>query len=335
MNESLVSILMPVKNAAPFLESCLNSIIEQSYVNWELLAVNDGSTDESSSLLRSYGRIDKRIHVFENEGQGIIPALQLAYQKSTGQYVTRMDADDVMHIKKLEELVGALLERGQGYVAIGQVQYFSEGTLGEGYKRYEAWLNQLTSRGDNFSDIYKECVIPSPCWMIGRNDLDMCQAFSSDLYPEDYDLCFRFYEGGLTCIPSNSILHYWRDHSSRSSRTDPNYADNRFLELKARYFIRIDLNKKRPCIIWGAGKKGKHVAQIFNRNNIAFSWVCDNPKKIGHIIYDVSLASDRLIPWQTNPQIIVTVANIEEQKDIIKRIEAEGAKKGVDYFLFC
>jgi len=55
----------------------------------------------------------------------------------------------------------------------------------------------LTAKGNNFQEIYKECVIPSPCWMIYRTDMDKCQAFLPNRYPEDYDLCFRFYENGM------------------------------------------------------------------------------------------------------------------------------------------
>ena len=82
-------------------------------------------------------------------------------------------------------------------MATGLVKYFSETTLGDGYQKYEQWLNQLTLENRNFEDIYKECVIPSPAWMCHRDDLDNCGGFAQQQYPEDYDLCFRFYKNKL------------------------------------------------------------------------------------------------------------------------------------------
>ena len=134
-------------------------------------------------------------------------------------------------------LLNSLQNLGRGHVAIGKVRYFSETGIANGYKRYEKWLNSLTIKGTNFDEIYKECVIPSPCWMVYREDLDRCKAFSSNVYPEDYDLAFRFYMQGLKPIKCNEILHYWRDYPSRTSRTDNHYSDNTFLDIKSNYFL--------------------------------------------------------------------------------------------------
>ncbi len=65
----LISILMPVYNAAPFLEACLDSIVEQSSKDWELIAVNDQSTDTSLEILNKYASKDKRIRVLDNKGK--------------------------------------------------------------------------------------------------------------------------------------------------------------------------------------------------------------------------------------------------------------------------
>ena len=122
-----ISILMPVKNAMPYLKKCLESILHQTYRDWELIAVNDGSIDESVSILRSFAAIDKRIKFIPaNQGVGIIDALKLAYSFSSGNFITRMDADDIMTSDKLEVLAHQLMQFGPGHLALGQVEYFSE-----------------------------------------------------------------------------------------------------------------------------------------------------------------------------------------------------------------
>lgn len=307
---------MPVKNAGPFLEECLRSIIDQTETDWELIAVNDGSTDDSPTILNRFAEHDKRINVLDNNGSGIIDALRTAYSNSSGELITRMDADDRMAPRKLETLKQNLLDAGPGNLATGLVEYFSENELGDGYRKYEQWLNGLTAEGNNCTEIYKECVIPSPCWMVFREDLDRSGAFELDTYPEDYDLCFRFYGQGLKVIPTTEVLHHWRDHTSRTSRNHPHYADNRFLELKLNWFLKLDLDPQRPLVLWGAGSKGKSLAKLLTERHVPFHWVCNNPKKIGHLIYGVEMRSEQFLSEQENPQVIVSVANPQEQAEL-------------------
>ncbi|MEX2590379.1 MAG: glycosyltransferase family 2 protein [Chitinophagales bacterium] len=328
-------MLMPVKNAEPFLWQCLDSIIHQSYGNWELLAVNDHSDDDSFEILENYSAKDKRIQVLQNTGKGIIPALRLAYEKSKGKYITRMDADDICKQNKLGVLLNNLLKYGRGHIAIGQVEYFSENELGEGYKKYAEWLNSLTAKGNNFEEIFKECVIPSPCWMLHRADLEKCGAFSSDQYPEDYDLCFRMYAAGLKCIPCNQTLHLWRDHPERSSRNDPNYLDNHFSELKIKYFLKSENKSDRALVLWGAGKRGKKLAVLLNAAHIDFHWICNNPNKIGNEIYGQVIHDESTFPKFQSSQVIVAVANSIAQENIRAKLQYSGMKNMKDYFFFC
>ena len=335
--ESLVSIVMPVKNAGPYLRQCLDSIVRQTHEYWELLAVDDYSTDDSFLILKEYAKADTRIRVFqlEKSQHGIIPALQLAYVNSNGAYITRMDADDHMSENKLAIMSSKLESKGTGFVAVGWVSYFSEKGVGEGYQNYAGWLNEMTAAEANFSEIYKECVIPSPCWMMGRSDFEMIGAFENDLYPEDYDLCFRMRKHKLSIIGIKEVLHYWRDHESRASRNDPNYKDNRFLSLKMSYFLNEDLQEEATLILWGAGKKGKEIAKVLIEKFIPFLWFTNNPNKIGKDIYGVILGSDEDIHKYVNIQVIIAISKPNERTFAIATMESLGLQSGVEYFPFC
>ncbi len=335
MTSPLISIIMPVYNALPYLEECLNSILNQSYTNWELLAIDDQSSDNSLTILRQYAAKDKRIQVQSNLDKGIIGALRLGYSQSQGDYITRMDADDKMMPLRLETMLMALQKAGNGYLSVGQVHYFSAAGIGEGYRNYQDWLNGLIATGSCFEEIYKECVIPSPCWMVNRADFEAAQAFYPATYPEDYDLCFRFREAGLQVLPCMQVLHQWRDYGTRTSRNDSNYADNRFLELKVDYFLKLDYDDNRPLVIWGAGKKGKKVAQLLQSHSIPFSWVCNNSKKIGKHIYGVEMQATTALPQGKTPQILLLVAQKQEQTFIKKQVTAQGLDFDSSVFLFC
>ncbi|MEO1518008.1 MAG: glycosyltransferase [Bacteroidota bacterium] len=333
-SEPLVSILLPIRNAQAFLPDCLDSICQQQLTRWELLAVDDHSTDDSAAIVQAYAQRDARIRLLHNEGRGIIPALRLAYQHSQAPYLTRMDADDRMSIDKLSHMYAQLQGAGRGHLATGLVRYFSASPLGEGYRKYQDWLNELTRAGRNFSDIYRECVIPSPCWMLHRQDLDRSGAFDREVYPEDYDLCFRFYQQNLKVLPSDRVLHHWRDSPGRSSRTDPNYADNRFLDIKLAYFLRLDRQQERPLVLWGAGKKGKALARKLREQKVAFHWLCNNPAKIGRDIYGQRLMGEDQLADFSQPQVLIAVAGDAQQAQIKAQLSQQYIPESAVFF-FC
>ncbi len=335
MPDALVSIIIPFKNTSDYLSDCLDSILAQNYTHWQVLAVDDHSTDGSLDLVTSYAKKDPRIQVFTNKGDGIIPALRTAYDTAAGEFVTRMDSDDIMENQRLKLMVASLQEYGKGHLAVGQVRYFSHRGISNGYARYEQWLNQLTEKGSNYSEIYKECVIPSPCWMAFKTDFDACGGFTPNRYPEDYDLTFRFYELGLKIIPCNQVLHLWRDYDTRTSRTHEHYAQNYFLDIKLHYFLRLDYQDTRPLVVWGAGNKGKTIAKTLVEKRIPFVWLCDNPKKIGKEIYGKSLVHFKSLEQLEQPQSIITVANAQAQIEIRKHLKGIGQSLMADYFFFC
>lgn len=323
---------MPIRNAEKYLEECLLSIQEQSFENWELLAVNDHSTDGTLLILEDFSQKDARIKYFSNKGKGIIDALALAYKNSQGKYISRMDADDIMPPKKLELMYQAIEQNPKALIT-GYVQYIADTEVKAGYRRYEQWLNHLVNTKTHYASIYKECVVPSPCWLVERSILDSCGAFDSTIYPEDYDLCFRWYKNKVPIVALPKLLHIWRDHSARTSRNDSNYADNAFLELKIYYFLKIDYNKKKNLVLWGAGKKAKQVAQLLIAKNIAFQWICNNPNKIGHTIYGKKLqATQDFFEGKNLYQILITVANEQQQNEI--KIDLH-SKENLQEFWLC
>jgi glycosyltransferase involved in cell wall biosynthesis len=323
---------MPAKDAAPYIAECLDSIINQSHEKWELIVINDHSSDSTAEILETYSSKERRMTWHHAKGQGIIDALQQATHFVSGQYITRMDADDIMSPTKLEDMLAVLTTRGNGHIAVGLVNYFSETELGNGYTKYANWLNKLTTAESNYSQIYKECVIPSPCWMVSKVDFELAGAFDKDVYPEDYDLCFRFRNAGLKIAAVPKVLHYWRDHPSRASRNDPNYKDNSFIELKIKHFVESDWKSDCTLIVWGAGKKGKRIVQLLLAYGKSVKWFCDNPNKIGQNVYGVIIENQKSIESISSAQVIVAIANPDEQKQIKDYLLAHPR---LDSFFFC
>ncbi len=322
---------MPMKNAMPYLTECIESIINQTYKNWELIVVNDHSTDNSYDVLSQFSNSDKRISVLNNKGKGIINALQLAYSKTKGKYITRMDADDIMPKTKLELLRKALIKHPQA-VATGKIKYIGE-NLKEGYQKYETWMNNLMENNTHYQQIYRECVIPSPAWMMKRQVFDSINGFFSNTYPEDYDLTLRMYQSKIKIVAVKEIVHIWRDYDNRTSRNDPNYAFNSFEALKTKYFLNIDYNPNLKLVLWGGGKKGKNIARLLQNHQVNFIWACNNPKKINQSIYGVNMFDiETVFNPKINYQTIIAVANPNDQ---IKIKEKLSHLPHVQPFWFC
>jgi len=108
MEDKKVTIILPVYHAERFLSVCLDSILKQTYRNWELIAVDDGSLDNSLGILQSYAAKEERIQVISKSNEGVSIARNIALQKATGEYVYFVDADDVVFPQALEILVHAM-----------------------------------------------------------------------------------------------------------------------------------------------------------------------------------------------------------------------------------
>ncbi|MCD8284743.1 MAG: glycosyltransferase [Prevotellaceae bacterium] len=94
MNEPLISVIVPVYNAGEYLRECIESVISQSFSEWELLLIDDGSTDGSGDIVDEYAEKDKRIRVFHKENDGVCSARNMGLDNAQGEWVDFLDADD-------------------------------------------------------------------------------------------------------------------------------------------------------------------------------------------------------------------------------------------------
>ena len=101
----MVSVIMPAYNSEKYVSEAIESVCNQSYQNWELLIVNDGSTDHTPQIIDKYSDKDPRIKVFHRKNEGVSMARNVGLNQSRGNYVTFIDSDDVYHAERLERMV--------------------------------------------------------------------------------------------------------------------------------------------------------------------------------------------------------------------------------------
>lgn len=125
MNKKLISVIIPIYNSEKYLSECLDSVINQTYENLEIILVNDGSIDNSECVAKQYQNKDKRIRYFykNNEGSGL--TRNFGYEKSNGDYILFLDSDDYIDVKMIEKLYNVIQDNDsfsvmlQGYKVVG------------------------------------------------------------------------------------------------------------------------------------------------------------------------------------------------------------------------
>ena len=122
----LVSVLMPFRNAAGTLPACLDSVGAQSLVDYEFLAIDDGSEDRSRAIVAKRARYDQRIRLLDNLNPGLVPALNLGLDCARAPFVARMDADDLMSPQRLALQSEYLRRNRQIALVASQVRLFPD-----------------------------------------------------------------------------------------------------------------------------------------------------------------------------------------------------------------
>lgn len=131
----LISVLLPVYNAETTISEALDSILNQTYKKLEVICINDGSTDNSLSILSRYAAIDDRITVVSRENKGLIATLNEAIELSNGEFLARMDSDDISRLDRFDKQVKHLLEHKDVVACGSAIAQFNEcGHIGNSYK---------------------------------------------------------------------------------------------------------------------------------------------------------------------------------------------------------
>ena len=210
--KKLISIIMPVYNAEKFLNKSIESILYQTYKNFEFIIINDGSSDGSKKIIEKY-LYDKRIKFFSLKKKGIVICLNYALKKSKGDYIARMDADDISHHKRLEKQVNFLNSKtsydivGSRAKYIGGISLFSK-------------LVHSSSKYCKASIIFKNPFI-HPSIMIRKKTLNSLGGYKDYFKSEDYELWSRLFERFKGKNLKENLIKY-RVHQNQHGIDDKN-----------------------------------------------------------------------------------------------------------------
>lgn len=327
---------MPVYNAAGTLPETLQSVAAQTLDDFEVIAVDDGSDDDSGMILEAWGRGDPRIKPIRAGRVGLVEAMNLGLSRCRGAWVARMDADDRMRPDRLARQATLLESRPDISVAGSLVEIFAEGRVGEGMKVYEAWLNSLVEPGDIAREIFIESPIAHPSAMVRRDELVELGGYRDAGWPEDYDLWLRYHAAGRRFAKVPEVLLYWREHAGRLTHKDARYSVENFLRVKAHFLVDGPLQDRDGLIVWGAGQTGrrlsKHLVRMGRRVD---AFVDISPRKIGGRMREAPVIGpeELLSTWNRfrRPILIVAVSSRGARKLIRQALTDSGLTEVEDY----
>ena len=333
---SRATVLMPCRDAALHLEAAIASIREQTFADFEVVAVDDGSRDDTFGLLHTWARLDARVRVLRTPGRGLVAALATGLASARGEIIARMDADDIAAPDRLQKQV-ALLDADPALAACGtRVRYFPADQVRAGARRYEHWVNGLVDHDEIARDIFVECPIPHPTLVIRRNVLLAIGGYRELGWPEDYDVVLRLWAAGYRMTKVPETLLQWRESPDRASRTDARYDPAEFRRIKIFFLRRTLLAAGRPAVIVGAGPVGKTFARALAAAGTRIAAFVDaSPNRIGQEIHGAPVAAPSqmaaLIEGPDSPLILAAVGQPGAREEIRAECRRQGLVEMRDF----
>jgi glycosyltransferase involved in cell wall biosynthesis len=332
-----VSVLLPVRDGGATIDACVESIRTQTDPGWELIAVDDGSQDDSLARLRAHAATDARIHVIATAPRGLVTALNTGLDHARGRFIARMDADDVARPERLARQRQHLESHPLLGLVATRVVFDGDRNSGAGYARYVDWTNEVLTHEQIRLASFVESPFAHPSVMFRADVAERCGRYADGVFPEDYELWLRWLDAGVRMEKLPDALLVWRDSPARLSRRDPRYAAEAFDELRTHYLARwlAGANPHHPdIVIWGAGRVSRRRAARLRAHGVRVTgWVDIDPRKIGRAHGGAEVVAPDALPAPGRCFVVSCVGSHDARDLIAGHLARRGYRPGTDYIL--
>ncbi len=347
-----ISVVLPVHNAAATVARAVASVQAQTFADWELLAVDDGSTDATRQTLLELAESDPRIRVLDIARAGIVAALNAGLAASTAPFIARMDADDEAYAGRLAAQHDYLLTHPDIGVASCLVDFGGDRAESEGYARHVDWLNSLITPEQISLNRFVEAPLAHPSVMFRRELLESHGEYREGDFPEDYELWLRWLDADVRMAKVPQPLLLWHDPPDRLSRKDARYSPEAFFRLKAywlaEWWQRAESDRRmkaryeggreavapRKIFIWGAGRSIRQRAAELEKYGVFPAGYIDiDPNKSGRKVAGHPVLAPKELP-DPEESFILAYVSTRGTRDLIRAgLRQRGWVEGRNFLL--
>lgn len=256
MSAPIVSILLPFRNTAATLDAAIASIAAQSFEDWQLLLINNASSDASLLLADAWSERDARIEVVDEPVVGIAHALNTGLAHASAPFIARMDADDISHPDRVLRQLECLQAHPDIGVLGTRTRFETSVAKSSGMAWFVNWQNMILTPNDHYVKRFVDAPLAHPTVMFRREFVERHGGYSTEPLPEDHELWLRWMDAGVRFAKLPEELLRWCDHDARLSRTHPNYSTDAFFTTKAKWLAKWmsrELNGRRVIIAGTSG----------------------------------------------------------------------------------
>lgn len=243
-NNPLISVVVPIYNTSKHLPRCLNSIINQTYKNLEIICINDGSTDNSANVLKQYAKKDPRIKIITQKNQGLSAARNTGLKHTTGEFVTFIDSDDEIAPQMVKELLTAILKTNSDITICsfketypnGKTKSFPHIPSQKSYSKESALKAMLKEENFNLTatmKLYKTNIIKNLKFPIGKLHEDVSFTYRAIMCAKK-----------ITFIPKDYYIYHHNNNSIVSK-----FNDQKFNLIELTDKMCDDISQKFPNLI--------------------------------------------------------------------------------------
>jgi len=265
-----LSVLLPFHQETAWLSEAVESILDQTFRDFELILVDSMAKPAASKVAHELSRRDERIRIVEAKVPGIASALNVGLHHSKSKWIARMDADDRSHPQRLEKQLSYLEQNPDVGVVSCQTSTHPDCSTGEGMEAFMQWQNGIIDHDSHLRNRFIESPIAHPTVLFRRSLIDSFGRYTTGEVPEDYELWLRWMSRGVRFHKLPEPLLNWRDHAQRLTRTGQLCRSDCFLRVKLDYLrpILIEIQQHRHLYICGASRMIRKKGALLEENGI-------------------------------------------------------------------